>query len=639
MNDAENGERRNFERKRSYRQFQTMINNIPDIIVELDKAGKFTYISPQIKKLLGYNPEELLKTRSYKLLHPNDIDKIFKDVRRMLEKRGSRENKLAEKSFIIEAKIRDVNDNYVPVSFRGSIINTKENYKILGIIRDITGQKAIESDLIESERRYRHLFHSAPIMISLIDSEGNIIDANNPFIQFFTGKEKRLVGQNFNDLVILTPRNSDFIKRRFEESLLRGSIEPIELEVKDINEEEKWISLKAALMQIKSEFFTHIIITDISEYKKNELKLKHSERKFRTLVQNSPNGVMLLNYEGIVQDCNATSQNIIGLGSEEILNESFFDVYRLHDNETFKDMIPSKKLKIGENIYPIELHFKNWKDRRLWVEFLYSIVSIGDDVLIQVVSSDITVNKNAEDLIKNEMKKLKEIDRLKNEFVYRASHELKTPLNSINAASAILQRYYSDILNKKVLKLIDIINRGGRRLKILVKDLIDVSKIESKRVTLNKKRIDLIKIVKNSIEIAKNLAEQREHLIQEDLNDNISIYIDPDKIEQVFLNILSNAIKNTPPGGTISVGVKDSENLVEIIIEDDGIGFTEHEKKRAFKKFGKIERHGKGMDLDTEGSGLGLYISKEIVDLHQGRIILESKGRNKGSKFTIRLPK
>ena len=106
-----------------------------------------------------------------------------------------------------------------------------------------------------------------------------------------------------------------------------------------------------------------------------------------------------------------------------------------------------------------------------------------------------------------------------------------------------------------------------------------------------------------------------------------------------IVNIISNAIKNTPPHGKVFVKLNETIDYLDIIIQDTGVGITKEEEKILFQKFGKIERYGMNLDVDIEGVGLGLYISKEIVELHGGRILVESEGRNKGSIFTIRLNK
>ncbi|MCK4778584.1 MAG: ATP-binding protein, partial [Candidatus Lokiarchaeota archaeon] len=137
----------------------------------------------------------------------------------------------------------------------------------------------------------------------------------------------------------------------------------------------------------------------------------------------------------------------------------------------------------------------------------------------------------------------------------------------------------------------------------------------------------------------KHWADKRKVNVKADLPNQFILEVDRIRIEQLINNILSNAIKYTPPNGNIIIELNDSEKYVEISIRDTGIGLTKKEKEKLFQKFGKIERVGNQLDIETEGTGLGLYISKEIVELHKGKILVKSPGRNKGSTFLIRLPK
>ena len=133
--------------------------------------------------------------------------------------------------------------------------------------------------------------------------------------------------------------------------------------------------------------------------------------------------------------------------------------------------------------------------------------------------------------------------------------------------------------------------------------------------------------------------DNRKLTIISELPNGIFLGVDKLRLGQAIINLISNAVKNTPRYGEIFVNVITHHKYIDIRIKDTGVGITTEEKERLFKKFGKIERYGLDMDVDIEGSGLGLYISKEIVELHGGKILVESKGRDKGSQFTIRLVK
>ena len=188
------------------------------------------------------------------------------------------------------------------------------------------------------------------------------------------------------------------------------------------------------------------------------------------------------------------------------------------------------------------------------------------------------------------------------------------------------------------MKFIEIIHRGGQRLKHLVNNLLDASQIESGRLNIYKAKANLVQIIKNSIKATEDLALVRNNSMNIELPEEIYLEVDEIRIKQVLTNIFSNAIKNTPSNGKIYVSLKKKGIYVYISIIDTGVGLTEKEMDKIFKKFGKIERYGKELDVDIEGSGLGLYISKEIISLHDGQIWVESEGRNKGATFIIKLP-
>ena len=169
--------------------------------------------------------------------------------------------------------------------------------------------------------------------------------------------------------------------------------------------------------------------------------------------------------------------------------------------------------------------------------------------------------------------------------------------------------------------------------------MLDVSRIESGKLELHTSKENIPEIISECIDDMTLLSKNRNISIQTNLPKELYLEIDKLRINQVFTNILSNAIKNTPSSGKIDVTSIEDGSFVDFRIIDTGVGLTEKETAQIFKKFGKIERYGQQMDVEIGGTGLGLYISKEIVGLHGGQIFVESMGRDQGSTFTIRLPK
>ncbi|MCK4780170.1 MAG: HAMP domain-containing histidine kinase, partial [Candidatus Lokiarchaeota archaeon] len=188
-------------------------------------------------------------------------------------------------------------------------------------------------------------------------------------------------------------------------------------------------------------------------------------------------------------------------------------------------------------------------------------------------------------------------------------------------------------------ELIKMIEKGGKRLKYLVDNLVDITRIEYKKFELEKNKNDINQLIRDCVKEMMYIIKKRELNFELDLLEDLFLEFDKVRIEQVILNLLSNAIKNSPPNSKILVKSLRKENHVEISIRDTGIGLTKEEMDKLFTRFGKIERYGNGLEyVDIQGTGLGLFISKEIIDLHGGNIRAESEGRNKGSTFIVKLP-
>jgi len=233
---------------------------------------------------------------------------------------------------------------------------------------------------------------------------------------------------------------------------------------------------------------------------------------------------------------------------------------------------------------------------------------------------------------------LSEINKLKSDLFSRTSHELKTPLISIKGFTELLLKLHSDKLDDDVISILEEIKNGSKRLEDYINSLVESSQLEQGLLNLKKKKEDLTFLINFCVKQLQGIASLREQKIKVNIKNKIFTEFDKEKIYEVITNLLINAVKYTPVGGEITIDSKRKDGNYIISIKDTGIGLTQKEIEQLFTQFGKIERYGQGWDVDIEGTGLGLYISKELIALHEGKIWVESEGRNKGSTFFFSLP-
>jgi Amt family ammonium transporter len=248
--------------------------------------------------------------------------------------------------------------------------------------------------------------------------------------------------------------------------------------------------------------------------------------------------------------------------------------------------------------------------------------------------------RESKEVFRNENKNFKELEEMRKEFIDIAAHELKTPLTSVHSAAQLLNELYKEEMSddKEFIDLVNIINSGCERIQNLIENLLDFSRRESQNDVLHFQECDFVQIINNCVIALNGLLNKREQELNlESIPEKLLMNVDEIKIERVLINLISNAIKFTPVKGRITINLREEENYVEFSICDTGIGILQSNIDKLFKKFSRIH-NGNISAIDSEGTGLGLYLSKGIIELHGGKIWAESKGINKGSTFFIKLP-
>ncbi|NVN96742.1 hypothetical protein HXX01_00620 [Candidatus Nomurabacteria bacterium] len=270
--------------------------------------------------------------------------------------------------------------------------------------------------------------------------------------------------------------------------------------------------------------------------------------------------------------------------------------------------------------------FKNLKketDQRIYIEQLSEIIKQSKKQVEET---------NTKLALANE--KLKSLDKLKTEFVSLASHQLRSPLTAIKGyASMLIDGDYGDI-TKEAKEAIDRMYESSKNLTIVVEDLLDVTKIEAGGMKYEMVDFDLSQVALDEVKDFTIVAEEKRLKLnfEKDESSHCIVNGDKEKIRQIVINLIDNSVKYTKEG-EVSVSVRNKGDKVVFCVKDTGMGMTEEIKESLFQKFSR----GEGAKMNSTGTGLGLYLAKQIVEAHNGRVWVESDGPGKGSSFFMEL--
>jgi signal transduction histidine kinase len=268
--------------------------------------------------------------------------------------------------------------------------------------------------------------------------------------------------------------------------------------------------------------------------------------------------------------------------------------------------------------------------RFLWVSLVvgFGVLYLALFDIVRRASQEL--HRQNQELAKVEARR--EMDRLKSEFVAIVSHELRTPLTALVGFADLLRVEGGDEAERR--EWTEMLHEGAERLAHLVEELLDVSRIEEGRVELRCQTVDVRSAVESVVATFRGRRTERaiERRYDEPLPPTLA---DPEKLAQVLTNLISNAFKYSPRGGSVSIAVAAEDGAVHFRVSDTGLGIPASELPLVFERFHRIEDETR---QDIEGSGLGLYITKQLVELQGGRVWAESPGPNKGSTFHVTLP-
>jgi PAS domain S-box-containing protein len=412
-----------------------------------------------------------------------------------------------------------------------------------------------------------------------------------------------------------------------------------------------------------------MISVSIDRYRRME-ELKKSEERLSILFEYAPDACYLRDIDGNIVDGNRAAEDLIGYKREEVIGKNLFSLNLLDPGELEKAAFQFQKSIQGFPTGPVEYVLKRKDGQNIAVEVRTFPVRIEDKPIAICIARDITERKKAQESQQRLNEELKEqlvelqkarleaeiANVAKSDFLANMSHELTTPLNAIIGFSEVLMDGYFGSLNEKQKEYAENIHKGGRRLYDLLQNIMDISKMESGEIALNAALFRLKDLLRSALLMFEEMAAKKGISLNFAVLPEADILISADqtKLKQMLMHLLSNALKFTPEGGSVSVEARivnseqwivNSEsanqfggttdgNFIEISVADTGIGIKEEDLTRLFVNFSQLESP---ETKKYEGAGLGLAMAKKLVELHGGRIWVESEF-GKGSRFVFVIP-
>ncbi|MEN1969646.1 ATP-binding protein [Lentibacillus sp. N15] len=346
---------------------------------------------------------------------------------------------------------------------------------------------------------------------------------------------------------------------------------------------------------------------------------KNQDTQLRTVIDNMESGLMMIDAGGYVQLINRTFLHIFGGQAKDYIGFLYYEILaeeNIHHvvQETF---LYEEKIKKSFEISPSTVDTK--------------------EKHVEIVSAPLLNDKQnikGAVLVLHDITELKRVEQMRKDFVANVSHELKTPITSIRGFTETLidgAAKNEELRNQ----FLSIILTESQRLQVLVADLLELSKLDKDEQQLNYTKVNIHKLMQGILPLVKQQANKKDINFQWTVDKSIEIDGDEGLLQQVFLNILSNAFNYTPNGGKVVLEVTRKKEAIQILIADTGIGIPENMQSRIFERFFRVDR---ARSRDTGGTGLGLAIVKHIVEAHKGTIQVKSE-RDLGSTFTITIPR
>jgi PAS domain S-box-containing protein len=598
------------------RLYEAILNNTPDLAYVFDLNHRVVYANDGLLKILGKRWDEAIGKTCLELgyepwhaaMHDREIEHVI----------ATKQPVRGEVPFEGAYGRRTYDYLFVPV-----IGANGEVEAVAGTTRDITDRQRSEDALRQSEARFRQLVDASPVGIAIAEPDGRILQANDALLGIL-GTSRAEAQKRPLDWRHFTPPEFLHLDVEHMEALRRGASPP-PFEKEFVREDGSRASVLIVGRFIPEEGERMVAFAlDITERRRAEASLRATEKRLSRIFETNLLGVLYFDINGGVQDANDEFLRIIGYNRDQ-LRSGEVDWARMTPKEFHaQDERAVAELRRAGVHAPVEKQYVGKDGSRIWV--LVGSAMIDETSGVGFVL-DLSGLKEADEA-------LRQADRRKDEFLATLAHELRNPLAPIRNAAELLK--LSNSGDKHVRTASEIIDRQVRHMVRLVDDLLDVSRITLGQVNLRHETVNLGAVLTDAIETVRPSIEEAEHRLNIHLPaESIQLEGDPTRLSQVFQNILNNAAKYTPKGGSITLRVERAGVEVRTSIRDTGIGIPSEMQSRIFELFTRVHP---SAEIKISGLGIGLALAKQLVELHGGRIEVRSEGTGKGSEFIVTLP-
>jgi PAS domain S-box-containing protein len=593
-----------------------LIESSVDGLVTVDPDGFITDVNEQMCRMSGYTREEL-------------IGSAFKPYFTDTERAGVGVQRTFAEGVVTnyELVLRTRHGRKATVSFNASVFRGGEG-RVQGIFasaRDISEQARLQTELAEQQAYNRSLIEASADALFAIAPDGVITDVNEEATRVTGYSRKHLVNSRFAEYFTEPERAGEGVRQ----TLAEGRVIGYELVLITRYGRRLPVSFNAGMFTDASGKSAGILAgaRDSTSQKELEVQLRSQQFYTRSLIESNIDALMTTDPVGIITDVNQQMESLTGCTRDELIGTAFKNYFT--DAQRAEDGI---RLVLRENkVTNYELTARGKTGHETVVSYNAATFYDRDGTLEGVFAAarDVTERKRFE-------QSLQEASRMKSEFLANMSHELRTPLNGIIGFAEFLADEKPGKLNPKQADYLNDILNSGRHLLQLINDVLDLAKVEAGKMELTPEIFSLAKAIDEVCAVAKPLASKKQISLAVRVAPELStVTLDPQKFKQVLYNLVSNAIKFTDDAGRVEVmATVYDQHRFKLAVSDNGIGIQTEDLTRLFHEFEQLES---GASRRYEGTGLGLALTRKIVELQTGTISVESEV-GKGSTFAVVLP-